>query len=66
MFILSGASSGVSLCSFTTIIDAPVGKASASASVSIVFLVSNENVKMFLKTMGRKKQTQKNCFIGQK
>ena len=42
---LPGTSSGVFLCSFTTIIDASVGI--ASASISVVFLVSNGIVKIF-------------------
>ena len=62
--VLPGTSSGVFLCSFTTIIDASVGI--ASASISVVFLVSNGIVEMFLKSMGKKKQTQKNCYIDQK
>ena len=56
LLVLSGAISSVSLCSFTTIIDAPIGI--ASASISTVFLISIEIVKMFLKTIGREKQTQ--------
>ena len=56
LLVLSGAISSVSLCSFTIIIDAPVRI--ASASISIVFLISIEIVKMFLKTIGREKQTQ--------
>ena len=46
--VLSGANSGVSLCSFTTIIDIIIGI--ASASVSLVLLISNEIIKMLLKT----------------
>ena len=47
------ARSGVSPCSFTTIIGTPVGI--ASAGISLVFLISNGIVKIFLKTMGKKK-----------
>ena len=47
------ASSGVSLCSFTTVIGTPVGI--TSANISLVFLISNRIVTMFLKTMVRKK-----------
>ena len=52
LLVLSGASNDVSLCSFTTTIDAPV--VIASASICLVFLTSNGIFKMFLKTMGRK------------
>ena len=52
MLILSGASSGVPLCSFTTVISVPAGI--VSASISLVFLVSSGIVKMFLKTMVKK------------
>ena len=38
----------VSFCSFTTVTGAPVRI--ASTSISLVFLISNGNVKMFLKT----------------
>ena len=53
LVVLSGASSGVSLCSFTSIIGTPLGI--ASASISLVFLISNGIVKIFLKTIERKK-----------
>ena len=36
---------------FTNVVDIPVGI--ASASISLMFLISNEIVKMFLKTLGR-------------
>ena len=49
---LQDASSSVSVLSYTTVIGRPVGQ--ASASVSLVF-ISNGIVKMFPKTMGRKK-----------
>ena len=60
LLVLSGASNDVSLCSFTTAIDAPV--VIASANICLVFLTSNGNLKTFLKTMGKKKN-KKNCFI---
>ena len=53
LLVLSGASSGVSLFSSTTVIGTPVRI--VSASISLVFFVGNEINKMFLKTMGRKK-----------
>ena len=43
---------GVSLYSFTTVIDISFGK--ANASISLAFLISNEIVKVILKAMGRK------------
>ena len=45
--------SGVSLFSFTTVIGTPVGI--VSVSLSLVFLITNGIVNMFLKTMGNKK-----------
>ena len=53
LLVLSGTSSGVFLCSFSTVIGMPVRI--ASASISLMFLISNAIVKMFLKTMGKKK-----------
>ena len=53
MLVLSGGSSGVFLCSFITVIGMPVGI--ASASISLVFPISNEIVKMFPKTIKREK-----------
>ena len=50
---LSGANSNVFLCLFTAVINTSVGI--ASASFILVFLVSNEIAKMFLKTIGKKK-----------
>ena len=47
------AGSAVSLFSFSTVISALVGI--ASVSISLMFLVSNEIVKIFLKIKGRKK-----------
>ena len=46
------ASSGVFLWSFNTVIGTPVGI--TSASISLVFLIGNKVVKMFLKIIGRK------------
>ena len=57
LLVLSSASSGYSLCSFTTVIGTIVGIVSTSSS--LVFLISNGVVKMFLKTMGDKKKTHK-------
>ena len=48
LFVLLGISSGVFICSFTT-----VTEMIASASINLVFLISNNIVKIFLKTMGR-------------
>lgn len=50
---LPGANSNVFLCLFTAVINTSVGI--ASASFILVFLVSNEIAKMFLKTIGKKK-----------
>lgn len=54
LFVLAGASGGVSLCSFTTVIATLIAK--ASSNTSQVFLISNGIIKMILKTMGRKKR----------
>ena len=61
--VLSGISNSISLCSFTTVFGTTVEIASASRS--LVFFISNELVKMILKTMGWKK-AYKDCFISQK
>ena len=53
--ILLGASSGVSLHLFTTIICATVEI--TNANISLVFLISNGVVKKFLKRERKKKQT---------
>ena len=53
LLVLSSASSGVSLCPLFTVIGTPVEI--VSASISLVFLVNNGTVKMFLKTMVMKK-----------
>ena len=60
LLFLLGASSGVSLCSFTTIINTHIGI--VITSISIVFFVSNAIVKMFLKTTGRKKYKKENSY----
>ena len=49
---MSGASNGISLCSFTTFISTPAGI--TSATISLVFLISNGIAIMDLKTMRRK------------
>ena len=61
LVLLSGAGSGVSLFSCTTAIGTLVGV--ASASVSLVFLISNGIVKMFLKTMGRNKNKHRKIAL---
>ena len=63
LLVLSVARSVFSLCSFTIVIGTPVGI--ASAGISLVFLISNGIVKIFLKTIRRKKQ-QNDYFTGQK
>ena len=57
LLVLSGASSGVSHCLLTTDIGTTVGI--GSASISLVFLISDGVVKMFLTTMGKKKNKQR-------
>ena len=57
LLVLSGTSSAVCFYSFTTVIGAPIGV--ASASINLVFLVSNGIVEIFLETMGRKKANAK-------
>ena len=54
LLVLSGTASGVSLLSFTTIIAMPVGI--ASTSISLVFLIINGIVKIFLKQWERKEK----------
>ena len=54
LLVLSGASSGVSLCSFTNVIGTLAGV--ASASISLVFFISSGIIKMLLKTMERRKK----------
>ena len=56
LLVSLGASSGVSLYSFSTVIGTKVWI--ASASICLVLLINNESneiVKMFLKTMRKKK-----------
>ena len=53
LLVLTVAFTGVSLCSFTTVIGTPVRI--VSATISLVFLISKEMVKMFLKSMRKKK-----------
>lgn len=57
LLVLSGTDSGVSLLSFTTIIAMPVGI--ASTSISLVFLIINGIVKIFLKQWERKEKKKK-------
>lgn len=52
LLVLPGASSGVFLFSSNPVIGTPVGI--ASTSISLVFLIGNRVVKMFLKIIGRK------------
>ena len=54
LLVLSGASSGVSLCSFTNVIGTLSGV--ASASISLVFFISSGIIKMLLKTTERRKK----------
>ena len=61
LLVLSGASNDVSLCSFTTAIDAPV--VIASANICLVFLTSNGNLETFLKTMGKKKNKHRKIAL---
>ena len=61
---LLGASSGVSLWSFATVISAPVGI--TSGSISLVFLVSNGILKTFLETTGKKRNKRFACKIVRK
>ena len=56
----SDTGSGVPLFSCTTVTSIPVGI--ASTSISLVFLIDNEIVKMFLKTMVRKKINKEELF----
>ena len=53
LLVLSGESSDVSFSSFATVIGTAAGI--ASASISLVFLISNGIVKMFLKKTRTKK-----------
>ena len=59
--LLSGANSGVSLCSFTAVIDAPVGV--ANANFSLVLLIRNGIVKKSFRTMERIKNTERLLYF---
>ena len=54
-------SSGVSLCSFGTVVCAPVGM--ASASISLVFLISDETLKRFSETMKTKRNKHRKIIL---
>lgn len=56
----SGASSSTSICSFATVIHASVGI--ASASISLVFLVINGILNIFLKTVKKKINTENMAY----
>ena len=58
LFVLLGRSSGVFICSFTT-----VTEMIASVSINLVFLISNNIVKIFLKTMRRKKNKHRKIAL---
>ena len=63
LLVLSGTDSGVSLLSFTTVFAMPVGI--ASTSISLVFLIINGIVKIFLKHWERKEKKKKLfCWSG--
>ena len=55
--MLTGVSSSVSPYLLTTVIGAPVGI--TSSGISLVFLISNEIIKMFLKAIEKKKKHEK-------
>ena len=59
-FFLSGVNRDVSLFSFT-IIGTPFGM--LSGSINLVFLDRNDIIKMFLKTMGRKKNKHRKIAL---
>ena len=62
LLVWLGTSSGVSIWSITTVVDMSVGI--DTASISLVFLISNYITKMFLKTMGkREKKDRKIAFL---
>ena len=61
LFVLSVASSVFSLCSFTTVIGAHVGI--ASATISLAVFICNGIVTMLLKTMGRNKNKHRKIAI---
>ena len=49
-------------CSFTTVVGTPFGI--VSDSISLKFFISNGIVQMFLKIMGKRRQTKQNFYIG--
>ena len=57
LLVLSGVCSIFSIYSLTTAMGIPVGI--LSASNSLVFLISNGTIKMFLKTMVREKKNKR-------
>ena len=61
LLVSVGASSDVSLSTFTTVIGTLV--AIASASINLVYLVSNGIVKMSLKTVVRKKHKHRKIIL---
>ena len=61
LLVSVGASSDVSLSTFTTVIGTLV--AIASASINLVYLVSNGIVKMSLKTEVRKKHKHRKIIL---
>ena len=63
LLVLSGESSGVSLCSFSTITGTPVRI--ESANISLVIFMTVVIVKMFSKQW-EGKNAYKDCFISQK
>ena len=59
--MLTGVSSSVSPYLLTTVIGAPVGI--TSSGISLVFLISNEIIKMFLKAMEKKKKKHEKIVL---
>ena len=59
--VLSATSSGISIASFATVIETPVGKASASLSLS--FSLSTGILKELLKTMRNKKKNHNKIIM---
>ena len=59
--VLSATSSGISIASFATVIETPVGKASASLSLS--FSLSTGILKELLKTMRNKKKNHNKIIV---
>ena len=60
LLVLSATGGDVSYATFATVIGRPVGI--TSASITLVFAISNEIAKKLLKTMRKKKKKQQNCF----